>query len=194
MLKPNSLRALITDSVPELKREASNLRIWVRGGHLATRYHRTNYGFEYRYTLEVEIRSFSGHPDQIMLPIVMWLRVNQPDLLLNHGTGDKAITFEADYLDTKEIDLNIVLNLVEAVDVLPKPDGQPGEYVMSHRPEPAIAGEELIIDPPVPLKRVYDQAGNLLAGIPHITRLIFSDGAPIVGTDGQPLTQVNPYE
>lgn len=194
MLKPDSLRALITDSVPELKREPSNLRIWVRGGHLATRYHRENHGFEYRYTLEIEVRSFSGHPDQIMLPVVLWLRVNQPDMLLNHGTGDKAISFEADYLSNNEIDLNLVLNLVEAVDVMPKPDGEPGEYIMSHRPEPSIAGEELIINPPVPLRRVYDQAGNLIAGYPLIQFLTFSDGAPILGKDGQPLTQVNPYE
>ncbi|GGZ32084.1 phage tail protein [Asticcacaulis endophyticus] len=188
MDKPASLRALITESVPELKRESSNLRIWIRGGHIATRYHRENHGFEYRYTLEIEVRSFSGHPDEIILPIVLWLRVHQPDALLNHGTGDKAITFDADYISTDEIDLNITLSLVEAVDVRPKPNGEPGDYEMTHRAEPDIAGEELIVNPPVPLRRVYNGQGEFVAGYPVITFLKLSDGSQIIGTDGTPLT------
>lgn len=162
MDKPASLRALIVESVPEFKTSPERLRIWIRSGKIASRLYRVNQGFQYNFRLDIEVRDFSGHPDQIFLPIILWLKKHQPDTLLNHDRADQAINFEADYLDNNAVDLDISLTLTEAVDVRPYEDG----YQLVHREEPAIAGEEQVIDTTAVLKRIYDQNGDFLVGYP----------------------------
>lgn len=39
--------------------------------------------FVYRYTLVAFVMDFPGHIDELMLPLIVWLMHNQPDLLLN---------------------------------------------------------------------------------------------------------------
>jgi len=189
MDKPATLRQLITENVPELVRNPDKLKIYVRSGSIATRFGGINLGFQYDFTLHVEVRDYTGHPDTIFLPMALWLRVNQPDLLLNLDKADQAITFEADYLDNETVDIDITLKLTESVDVLPDGDG----YKMSHRAEAPIIGTEVLVTPTPLLKRIYDQDGKLIAGYPVIYFLTGSDGAPLIGTDGKPLTDTDDY-
>ena len=196
MDKPASLRQLITENVPELVRNPDKLKIYVRSGTIATRFGGINLGFQYGMTLHIEVRDYAGHPDTIFLPIALWLRVNQPDLLLNLDRADEAITFEADYLDNETVDIDITIKLNESVDVLPYtlPDNGGHEYRMTHRAEPSIIGTEALVSPTPLLKRIYDQHGTLIAGYPIIYFLTGTDGALLLGSDGKPLIDKSHYE
>lgn len=131
MKKPDSLRAYLTQALPALKRNPEALAIFLTEGTIAVR-HGANLGFEQRYTLHLVLLNFRGEPEQIFLPLTLWLRVNQPELLLNHDSGVNDIRFNVDVLDDQSVDLEITLPLTEAVDVLP---GNQGGYLAKTRDE-----------------------------------------------------------
>ena len=131
MKKPDLLRAFLTDALPELGREPDALSIFVNNGTIAAR-HGPNLGFEIRYTLHLVLLDFRSAPQQLFLPLTLWLRSQQPDLLLNHESGVQALQFRVDPVDNGAADVEITLPLSEAVDVLPRPDGT---YAMSVRDE-----------------------------------------------------------
>ena len=193
MDKPDTLRKLITDNVPEFVRNPDKLKIYVRSGSVATRFGGINLGFQYGFDLHIEVRDYTGHPDTIFLPIALWLRVNQPDILLNIEKADQAITFEADYLDNETVDIDVTLKLTESVDVLPYTSADGDGYKMTHRTEAPIIGTEVLVTPTPLLKRIYDQDGKFIAGYPMIYFLTGSDGAPLIGSDGKPLTDTDDY-
>ena len=82
MLKPGSLRDHLTAAIPQLRTDPSKLSILIKSGGLSARL-TTSLAFEYNYTLQVLLLDYSGHPDAVMLPILIWLRQHQPDLLDN---------------------------------------------------------------------------------------------------------------
>lgn len=122
MKKPNSLREHLTAALPELARDPDALSIYVTGGSIATR-HGPNLGFEMRYTVHLDLLNYRGAPEQVFLPIVLWLRRNQAELILNHITGVKDIAFSVDVIDDQSVDVEVILPLSEAVDVTPQDDG-----------------------------------------------------------------------
>jgi hypothetical protein len=134
MIKPDSLRAHITATLPELRRNPEQLQIFIDSGSIV-RTGTPGLSFEYRYTLTMIFTDFAAHPDSIMVPLLAWLSVHQVDLLQNfdkHG----SIAFEAEMLSNDLIDLKIKLPLTESVGVHPNEAGT--GYNVEHYPEPAI--------------------------------------------------------
>lgn len=165
MKKHDSLRAALTAALPELAREPNALAIMIEQGSIAAR-HGPNLGWEYRYDCHLVLIDYRAAPEQLFLPLLLWLRIHQPDLLLNHDRGAQAIKFTLDVIDQEAVDIEIVLPLTEAVDVLPQPDGS---YRMTIRDEPPIAGTELIIDPTALLRQIFAPSGpdrSFLVGHP----------------------------
>ena len=162
MAKHDILRTYLVDQLPELARNPDKLLIYMTGGRLVARYG-ANLGFEQRAKLAIDVLGFTGSPAQFFLPLVLWLRRYEPAVLQNHDKGDEQIAYEIDILDNGAVDISVQLPMSEAVDVLPQPDGN---YLMSLREEPPVIGEELLIDPPALLKRIYDQHGALIVGTP----------------------------
>ncbi len=140
MKKIASLREYLVTWVPELKQDPARLLIHVESGRLAVRYG-ANLGWEYRYKVSLTVLNYTKHQDTFFLPLVVWLRNNIPDLFLSHDTGDQAIQFEVDIVDSQAVDIMVSVDLHESVDVLPRNDGS-GAYDMSHRDEPPIEGLE----------------------------------------------------
>ena len=136
MLKPDRLRAALVEAVPEFSRDPDRLAIYIDQGRIATRLYPGNHSFEYRYRLRATLLDFTGHPDIVMLAIVRWLAVEQPELLQNHDSGKEAVAFEADILGEGKIDLDITLQLTEAVVLSARPGG--GHDIV-HVEEPALA-------------------------------------------------------
>lgn len=121
MIKPASLRAALVGACPELARDPARLQVFVDRGRLVSR--RTpNLGFEYRYTMRLFFEAFTGSPDDLMVPIVLWLREHQPDLFLRFDQ-DEAVQFSADILDDQSWDVAVTFELTEAVRVKPRPCG-----------------------------------------------------------------------
>ena len=165
MRKPNSLREFLTAALPDLKREPDALAIYVTKGTLATR-HGKNLGFEYRYTAELVMLNFRGDPRQLFLPLSLWLRKNQAEVILDHRAGVEGIVFEVDPIDNQAVDIQVSVPLSEAVDVLE--DGK-GGYTMTFREEPPFPDEQPMSDPLALLRQIYAPGGDakqFLVGYP----------------------------
>ncbi len=156
MKKPDSLRRFLTEALPELARNPEDLSIYVTGGTLAFRMG-GNLGFEQRYTLHLLLLNFRGDPGQLFLPLSLWLREHQPDLILNHETGVEAITFNVDIVDAGAVDVEMTFPLTEAVDV--KPDGS-GGYAQTTRAEPLPPDFAPLTDPVATLRQIYAPGGD----------------------------------
>ncbi|KWC65059.1 phage tail protein [Burkholderia ubonensis] len=135
MNKPDSLRAALTAALPEFARDPDRLHIFIEHGAIAvTAAH--SLSFEYAYTLDIVVTDYAGHSDHLMVPIIAWLKINQPELLLNRDLCRDGFKFQAELLDNGKSDVEILLKLTERVGVTEQADG----YEIHHFGEPPIAG------------------------------------------------------
>lgn len=132
MNKPNSLRDHLLAADPTLAQNPERLLVFIDQGNI-----RATAGpglsFEWVYTLNLIITDYAGHPDNVAIPLLAWLRRNQPDLLTNIEKGKEAITFEADILGNDKVDLSITMPLTERVIVKRLQDQS---LEVTHPPEP----------------------------------------------------------
>ncbi|WP_129792566.1 phage tail protein [Sphingosinicella sp. CPCC 101087] len=161
MLKPESLRqaltaALVDQGVRILERDPDKLRIYIQKGRIVSRLSAEpnfpNPGFEYRYELVATLIDFTGHPDAVMVTLLLWLSVHQPDLLQNHDRGNSGIVFEADIIDNKTVDLEIRLELSETVSASARQDGG---FDLLHVPEAPVIPEYEGVPRWTPLRKVW---------------------------------------
>lgn len=126
MNKLRSLREHLLASVPDLNRDPDRLLTFIDGGRIrCTGTH--SLSFEYSYTLNCILTDFAGHPDGVMVSVLAWLKINQPD------AADDVLQFEVDLLTGTGIDLSIKLALTERVQVL---DDGAGNLRALHLDEP----------------------------------------------------------
>ncbi|WAC70807.1 phage tail protein [Roseateles sp. SL47] len=137
MLKPNSLRQHLCSAVPALKRDPDKLAVFIRDGKLVSA-GGESLSFEYRYTLNLVLLDYADHADAIMVPLLAWLQLNQPEIAENPDLREKALRFEVEFLNAATVDLSIEVDLTERVLVRPR-DGGIGLDV-KHLGEPAHAG------------------------------------------------------
>lgn len=121
MLKPASLRKAIVDALPDLRKKPDDLRIFVRKGRIISRAGPA-LGFQYRFTLMVELLEFAGNPDTLMAAVVLWLRRHQPDLIQSQGDRS-GFRFDVDQLSPTVIDVVIEMDLDESVTTTPREGG-----------------------------------------------------------------------
>lgn len=132
MNKPNSLRDHLLAADTTLAQNPERLLVFIDEGNIRATA-APGLSFEWLYTLNVIITDYAGHPDNIAIPLLDWLRRNQPDLLTNIEKGKDAIGFEADILGNDKVDLSITLPLTERVIVKRLPDDS---LEVTHPPEP----------------------------------------------------------
>lgn len=121
MKKPAKLRAALEASSHWLSKHPDNLLVFADEGHVAARLGAST-SYETGYTLNLIVTDFPEDPATIMVPILGWLAVNQPEALLNHQRGDRVIEFEADILNHSTVDLSIKLQLTERVIITTDPN------------------------------------------------------------------------
>lgn len=148
MLKLNSLRTALEAAMPELAVDPNRLTLRIEKGRIASTgvpqpvapATDTVAGFEYRYTLAVVLLDFAGNPDLVFATTLVWLVTNQPEILDRYyaGAQDGGISFDVDHLDENKIDLEVRLDLVEAVDVTAAGDAA---WTFTHRAEPKGADQ-----------------------------------------------------
>ncbi len=132
MNKPNSLRDHLLAADTTLAQNPERLLVFIDEGNIRATA-APGLSFEWLYTLNIIITDYAGHPDNIAIPLLAWLRRNQPDLLTNIEKGKDAIGFEADILGNDKVDLSITLPLTERVIVKRLPDES---LEVTHPPEP----------------------------------------------------------
>ncbi len=136
MIKPGSLREALTRALPEYETNPQNLVIFIDKGRLVSRL-APGLGFEWRYTMRLEFRDCTSGPDEIAVPLLLWLRQHQPERLLDFVREDNALNFAADIIDEKSWDLAFAFELTEACTA----QQVAGGWNVEHHPEPPIAGE-----------------------------------------------------
>lgn len=144
MNKLDSLRAVLTQALPELARDPERLRIWVDTGRIRCPMTPSR-DFSYEYTLALELVDFTGHPALVFLTINDWLRINQPDLA--QVSGDSGYRFEVAPIDATTINLTVELDLTERAVLTPRAGGG---WEISHPAEPAMLfADDLPLSEPV---------------------------------------------
>lgn len=142
MIKPASLRDALTRALPEYATNPQNLVMFVDKGRLVSRL-APGLGFEWRYTMRLEFRDCTSGPDEIAVPLLVWLREHQPERLLDFAREDNALNFAADILDEKSWDLAFAFELTEACTARETAGG----WNVEHHAEPSIVGERPIGGP-----------------------------------------------
>lgn len=133
MIKPASLRAHLVAVLPDLARDADRLLVFIDAGSLVSTF-QPALSFEYKYTLNLILTDYAGHPDSVMLPLLA-MGAGQSGRAAFNPARRGEIAFEADILANDAVDLSIKLPLTERVVVIAK-DG--GGYDITHVPEPVI--------------------------------------------------------
>jgi hypothetical protein len=134
--KPADLRAHLIAALPELKRDAERLLLFVDGGALVSTA-APGRAFEYRYTLNVIATDVASDPDLLMAALVAWLHLNEPALEANPAYREQ-VRFEVDVLANDKFDVSIKVPLTERVLVTSNPDGT---LSATNPPEPDLAYE-----------------------------------------------------
>lgn len=138
MLKLASLRALITQCVPELARDPERLLIVGDDGRLVAT-GTASLSFEYRYTAFMTVLDYAGHADALMVPLLAWIQVNQPELLDNPQKRESAVRFAVNPLASGLVDIGIEVDLTERAIVKADPE-HPTRVNVTHPPEPGLVG------------------------------------------------------
>lgn len=133
MLKPKQLREALTASVPLLQRNPDSLNMFIDGGRIASTL-ASSLSFEYQYQLNIVITDYADDIDLIIVPVLAWLRENQPDIMATEEKRRTGFTFKADVISDSLCDVSIDLQLTERV--LVKQEN--GALHVTHLPEPPL--------------------------------------------------------
>lgn len=139
MKKPAELRQAVKAAIPALANDPDKLLVFADEGRVLS--HGTSLlSFEYRYTLNLILTDMTGSADEVMLAVMTWAQVNQPELLAVNDERNN-VTFEVDQVTHDTYDLSLKLPLSEAVRVTVDQDGRRViEHVDEEAPEWARVG------------------------------------------------------
>lgn len=146
MLKPNSLRKALTDAVPVLRTNPDMLHLRLDDGNNTATLARS-LSFEKRYTLNIVVTDFTDDIDLLFVPIMAWLRVNQPDIMTTGEGRKKGFAWYADINNDSSLDVSISLLLTERTLV----NEVDGAMYVENIPEPP---------PPEPVTRPVEMWSN----------------------------------
>ena len=134
MLKPARMREIICAHHPQFAHNPEQLEVYLKAGHIICA-GRASPSYRYAYELHVLAMDFAGSLDDLVLPILIWAREQQPDLLLNPDQHQAGITFDADILNDNTIDVQFTLKVSEAVVVTRDPAGR---WQQVHKADPLV--------------------------------------------------------
>lgn len=112
MLKPDSLRKALTESVPVLSKNPEMLRLFIDNGKINSTL-AASLSFEKQYTLNVVVTDFTDDFDLLIVPVLAWLREQQPDIMASEEGRKKGFTWYADINTDNSFDVSISLLLTE---------------------------------------------------------------------------------
>lgn len=114
MKKPNQIRAVIEQSNPAFINNPERLQLFVDQGQIIST-GTTSLSFEYSYTLNVIITDYADDIARIIVPLLAYLKINQPELFENPQRRENGIKYNLDYNNNDTLDLSIDIQLTERV-------------------------------------------------------------------------------
>lgn len=114
MKKPNQLRKILEQSIPDFVKNPDRLQLYVDSGQIVAT-GAESYSFEYHYTLNIIVTDFAQDIASLIVPIIAYLRINQPEIFENPQRRENAFKFEADYNNNNTADISFEIMLTERV-------------------------------------------------------------------------------
>lgn len=131
MNKLQALRTAINASNPELRQNPDRLLVFAdKGKAVATA--ATSLSFEYQYDARVIVIDYPNHPDALVIPLLAWIRLQQPELMTARDKRADGLRFEIEISANDLYDIEITIPLTERVKVWTTEEGLHCE----HLPEP----------------------------------------------------------
>jgi hypothetical protein len=112
MLKPASLKKALFKSVPLLRDNPDMLHMFVDGGVINATL-AASLSFENSYTLDIVVTDYTGDLNLLIVPINVWLREHQPDIMTTEEGKKRGFTYVADINNDDSKDVRMSLQLTE---------------------------------------------------------------------------------
>ncbi|WP_239953705.1 phage tail protein [Pantoea sp. Z09] len=106
MQKPQQLRAALNRSVPLLQQNPERLTMSIAAGTVVAT-SAPSLSFEYRYRLELTIAEVQQEIEAAIVPLLAWLRDNQPEMMGNADKRRSDFTFASDAAGALSIGLQL---------------------------------------------------------------------------------------
>lgn len=114
MKKPNQLRKILEQSHADFVDNPDHLQLYVDGGQIIAT-GAPSFSFEYRYTLNVIATDYAGDIAALIVPMMAYLRTNQPEIFENPQMRENAFKFQMDYNNNDTADISFEIKLTERV-------------------------------------------------------------------------------
>ncbi|QHM74102.1 hypothetical protein C7M52_00023 [Mixta theicola] len=121
MLKPKSLRETLINHVPLLAQNPARLQVLMPSGQIVSTF-APSLSFEYHYQLRLIVTDYTDDIDLIIVPILVWLRENQPEMMASAEKCRTGFTFKTEAVSDACCNINIDLQLTERVMVRQEED------------------------------------------------------------------------
>ncbi|MBS5999809.1 MAG: phage tail protein [Haemophilus haemolyticus] len=102
MKKPNQLRKILEQSHPDFVKNPDHLQLYMDGGQIVA-------------------TDYAGDIATLIVPMMAYLRTNQPEILENPQIRENAFKFQVDYNNNNTADISFEIQLTERV--VSKKDG-----------------------------------------------------------------------
>ena len=133
MHKLRSLRQALIDAIPQLNANPERLQMSVGGGNIDAR-QASSLSFEKRYALNVKVSGFTGDSEGFFVPVLAWLRENQPDIFTLDEGRKNGYTFAIVLNDDDTMNITISVQLTERILV----SQEQGALHATYSPEPPL--------------------------------------------------------
>lgn len=133
MHKLKSLRQALIDAIPQLNANPERLQMSVGGGNIDAR-QASSLSFEKRYALNVKVSGFTGDSEGFFVPVLAWLRENQPDIFTLDEGRKSGCSFTIVLNDDDTMDISVSLQLTERMLVAQ----EQGALHATYSPEPPL--------------------------------------------------------
>lgn len=141
MKKLEDLRNHLLANVPGLKRNPDKLLTFIEDGSIEF-WPGPNLSHAYAIPIQIIVTDYAGNVDDLILPILSWLKVREP----GHDPMN-TIRFEAELLNNNSYDIAITVNVTERVIVKATEAGLDVEHVLPEAPmEMDATAWEIIAD------------------------------------------------
>ena len=140
MKKPNQIRKTLEESNPFFVQNPDSLQLYTDGGQVICTGAKS-LSYEYRYMLNIIVTGYADDIARIIVPVLAYLRVNQPELFENPQRRENAFKFITDYNNNDTLDLSIEIQLTERVVQKTTADG---DAILQYEPEPTWDDPERI--------------------------------------------------
>ncbi|WP_424411438.1 phage tail protein [Pasteurella sp. PK-2025] len=139
MKKPNQIRNVIEQSNPVFKSNPDSLQVFIDQGQIIST-GANSLSFEYQYTLNVIITDYAEDIAKIIVPVLAYLKVNQPEIFENPQRREGAFKFITDFNNNNTLDLSLEIKLTERV---VQKSGEKGEINLKYAAESTWNESEL---------------------------------------------------